>query len=92
MMDNTAVLQQEMQTISQQQQQILAALAAMRDGSATILRADVTAGTARLEKELDEQKKSSPIFGRPLPSLRLELIAWKREPGGIRRFYRAIGG
>lgn len=89
--ENTAVIQ-ELQAISQQQQQILAALAAMQDGNLTILRADVNAGAAKLEKELEQQKKSWPISGKPWPSLRLELIGWKRESGGIRRFYRATGG
>lgn len=86
-------LRQDLAAISQQQHVILAAIQAIQPpgGNMEVLRADVSAVTAKLEKDLEEQKKSYPTYKNSLPPLRLELIGWKRELTGIRRFYRAIG-
>lgn len=84
---------QALAAISQQQREILAAINQQQTLAerVTVLRADMTAGVQKQEKALAEQKKTPPNCVIWLPTLQLELIAWRREPGGIRRFYRDIG-
>lgn len=87
---------EQAKTIIQQQRAILEELRAMRQpdqgaNDITILRADVTAVERKIERQLEEEKKSGQTSARLSPGLQLELIGWRREDGGIHRFYREIG-
>ncbi len=85
-------LRHDLAAISQQQRVILTAIQAMQAPDVTVLRADVNAGTAKLEKELAEQKKSYLTSVTLWPSSQLELIGWKRDSAGVvQRYYREIG-